>query len=201
MKRTKFRKKAFICTIGILLGMMSIGSVVAAKSWAKEEANLTELNQEATHLNNENRDFDGTDSNSETTYILPDESSNEDNMSQIAAEEVTIRYEILTQDILPAVDEIYSITITTFDGSIISYSDEEWIVQFVNALNRVEVTPKESVQDIPNVENYGKVDISYNDKVATIFYYTEDGKYYIEQPYQGIYTTDVDIEGLIRGVE
>lgn len=27
------------------------------------------------------------------------------------------------------------------------------------------------------------------------------GKYYIEQPYQGIYTTDVDIDALIKGVE
>lgn len=103
--------------------------------------------------------------------------------------------------VLPSVDEIDSINITTFDSSEISYSDEEWIEQFVDVLTKGEATTKESVQDIPNVESYGKVDISYNDKVSTIFYYTEDGKYYIEQPYQGIYITDVDIDALIKGVE
>ena len=45
------------------------------------------------------------------------------------------------------------------------------------------------------------MDISYNNKIATIFYYIEKGKYYIEQPYQGIYVTDVDIDVFIKGVE
>lgn len=103
--------------------------------------------------------------------------------------------------VLPAVDEVDSINITTFDNSEISYSDEEWIEHFIHILTNTETTTKESVQDIPNVENYGKVDISYNNKITTIFYYTEKGKYYIEQPYQGIYVTDVDIDVFIKGVE
>lgn len=102
--------------------------------------------------------------------------------------------------VLPAVDEIDSINITTFDNSEISYSDEEWIEQFIDILTNTETTTNESVQDIPNVETYGKVDISYNNKIATIFYYIEKGKYYIEQPYQGIYVTDVDIDVFIKGV-
>lgn len=39
----------------------------------------------------ENNDFDGTDSNTETEYILQGECGNEDTMSQIAMEEVTIQ--------------------------------------------------------------------------------------------------------------
>ena len=103
--------------------------------------------------------------------------------------------------VLPAVDEIDSINIITFDNSEISYSDEEWIEQFIDILTNTETTTKESVQDIPNVENYGKVDISYNNKIATIYYYIEKGKYYIEQPYQGIYVTDDDIDVFIKGIE
>ena len=103
--------------------------------------------------------------------------------------------------VLPAVDEIDSMNITTFDNSEISYSNKEWIEQFVDILANTEATNKESVQDIPNVENYGKVDISYDNKKTTIFYYTEKGKYYIEQPYQGIYVTDVDVEAFLKGVE
>lgn len=98
MKRTMFRKKELLCLIGIIFGVIAIGGVVAAKSWAKEEANLTEINQETMLMNKENNDFDGTDSNNGTAYILPDEGGNEDTMSQIAAEEVTIRYGILMQE-------------------------------------------------------------------------------------------------------
>ena len=36
---------------------------------------------------------------------------------------------------------------------------------------------------------------------TAIFYYTEKGKHYIEQPYQGIYVTDVDIDVFIKGIE
>ena len=103
--------------------------------------------------------------------------------------------------VIPAADEIDSINITTFDNSEITFSDKEWIEQIVDILTNTETTTKESVQDIPNVENYGKVDISYNNKISTIFYYTEKGKHYIEQPYQGIYVTDVDIDVFIKGIE
>lgn len=103
--------------------------------------------------------------------------------------------------VLPAVDEIDSINITTFDNNEITCSDEEWIEQFIDILSNTETTTKESVQDIPNVENYGKLDISYDNKITTVFYYAERGKYYIEQPYQGIYVTDVDIEAFLKDVE
>ena len=103
--------------------------------------------------------------------------------------------------VLPAVNEIESVEITMFDGSNVSYSDKEWVEQFIEVFTQAEATTKESVQDIPNVETYGKVDISNNGGVTTIFYYIEDGKYLIEQPYQGIYETEVDIEALVEGVE
>lgn len=103
--------------------------------------------------------------------------------------------------VIPAIDEIDSVNITTFANSEISYSDEEWIEQFINIFTNAEATTKKSVQDIPNVENYGKVNISYNNKTTTVFYYKEKEKYYIEQPYQGIYVTDIDIDAFIEGVE
>lgn len=39
----------------------------------------------------------------------------------------------------------------------------------VDVFTKVEATTKECVQDVPSVESYGKVDISYNDMVATFF--------------------------------
>lgn len=103
--------------------------------------------------------------------------------------------------VLPAVDEIDGIEITAIDGSQFSYSDKEWIEQFLSVFLQAEATTKQSVQDVPNVDDYGKVDISNNGGTTTVFYYADSGKYYIEQPYQGIYETDVDIDALISGVE
>lgn len=102
---------------------------------------------------------------------------------------------------LPAVNEIDSIDITTFDGSQISYSDKKWIEQFITVINQSEATCRESIQDVPNVDVFGKVDISNNGKVTTIFYYVDDEQFCIEQPYQGIYETDVNIDTLVKGVE
>jgi hypothetical protein len=103
--------------------------------------------------------------------------------------------------VLPAVDEIDSIEITAINGSQVSYSDKEWIEQLLSVFLQAEATTLQSIQDVPNVENYGKVDISNNGGITTVFYYVDSGKYYIEQPYQGIYETDVDIDALISGVE
>ena len=103
--------------------------------------------------------------------------------------------------VLPAVNEIDSIEITAIDGSQYSYSNTEWIEQFISVFLQAKATTKYSVQDIPNVDDYGKVDVSNDGGTTTVFYYADSGKYYIEQPYQGIYETDVDSDALIRGVE
>lgn len=103
--------------------------------------------------------------------------------------------------ILPPADEIDSIDITTLDGSQVSYSDREWIVQFLDVVTQAQATTRDSIQDVPNVDVYGKVDIANNGGVTTFFYYVDDEEYFIEQPYQGIYETDVDIDSLVKGVE
>ena len=53
-----------------------------------------------------------------------------------------------------------------------------------------EPTKKESVQDVPQAESYIKIDFQFETGTSTIFAYEDSGKYYIEQPYQGIYKID-----------
>lgn len=53
-----------------------------------------------------------------------------------------------------------------------------------------ESTKKESVQDVPQAESYIKIDFRFETGTSTIFAYEDSGKYYIEQPYQGIYKID-----------
>lgn len=103
--------------------------------------------------------------------------------------------------ILPSVNDIDSIDITTLDGSVVSYSDKEWVEQFIAVVTQAKSTTKKSVQDIPGIETYGKVDISNNGEITTFFYYIENEKYYIEQPYQGIYRIDINIDTLVKGAE
>ena len=90
---------------------------------------------------------------------------------------------------LPQTDEITSIDIT-FGENTVSHSDKTWISEIIADISSSEPTKKESVQDFPQVESYIKIDFQLEKGTITIFAYEDRGKYYLEQPYQGIYKTD-----------
>ena len=71
-----------------------------------------------------------------------------------------------------------------------NYSDDDWISRFVSAVLDAEGTRRQSIQDMPNEEEYIKIDINCRGSVNTLFVYKEKEIYYIEQTYQGIYQTD-----------
>ena len=87
---------------------------------------------------------------------------------------------------LPQTDEITSIDITV-GANTINHSDKVWISEVVADISAAEPTRKESVQDAPQTENYIKIDFRLKTDVSTLFAYEENGKYYIEEPYQGVY--------------
>ena len=87
---------------------------------------------------------------------------------------------------LPQTDEITSIDITVGENTV-SHSDKTWISEIIADISSSEPTKKESVQDFPQVESYIKIDLRYETGTITIFAYEDRGKYYLEQPYQGIY--------------
>lgn len=88
--------------------------------------------------------------------------------------------------VLPQTDSIKSVDVTVGENTV-NYADETWISEIISNISSSEPTRKESVQDVPQVENYIKIDIQLTAKVSTFFAYEDGGKYYIEQPYQGIY--------------
>ena len=90
---------------------------------------------------------------------------------------------------LPQTDEITSIDITVGENTV-SHSDKTWISEIIADISSSEPTKKESVQDYPQVESYIKIDFQFETGTSTIFAYEDSGKYYVEQPYQGIYKTD-----------
>ena len=87
---------------------------------------------------------------------------------------------------LPQTDEVISIDITVGENTV-SHSDKTWISEIIADISSSEPTKKESVQDVPQAESYIKIDFQFETGTSTIFAYEDSGKYYIEQPYQGIY--------------
>ena len=94
---------------------------------------------------------------------------------------------------LPRADEITSIDIT-FEENTVSHSDKTWISEIIADISSSEPTKKESVQDFPQAKSYIRIDFRHETgtetEIITIFAYEDRGKYYLEQPYRGIYKTD-----------
>ena len=101
---------------------------------------------------------------------------------------------------LPQADEITSIDITIEENTV-SHSDKTWISEVIADISSSEPTKKESVQDFPQVESYIKIDFRLETGTSTIFAYEDRGKYYLEQPYQGIYKIDRKLFERLKGIE
>lgn len=102
---------------------------------------------------------------------------------------------------LPQGKEISSIRINLIDGTQILFEDFDGFQKILSVISNGNATRKESVQDIPLAEKYGKISIENGDNTTTVFYYEEGGKHFLEQPYQGIYEIKDNFENLIRDVK
>lgn len=98
---------------------------------------------------------------------------------------------------LPPSDKICSVVLMR-NNEIMTYTDDQWIHDFVTAVLEAEPTAQQSVQDVPDAKNYLKIDIMCGDDINTCFLYQEKGNYYLEQPYQGIYKTDAAFVNLLH---
>ena len=83
-------------------------------------------------------------------------------------------------------DKITSIDITIEENTV-SHSDKTWMSEIIADISSSKPTKKESVQDVPQAESYIRIDFRHETGTITIFAYEDRGKYYLEQPYQGIY--------------
>ncbi|MBE5876701.1 MAG: hypothetical protein E7290_07410 [Lachnospiraceae bacterium] len=63
----------------------------------------------------------------------------------------------------------------------------DWIEEFISIISDAKNTNKSSVQDFPLADNYGTIHIFSKDNSLTIYYYEENGRYFLKQPYHGIY--------------
>lgn len=105
---------------------------------------------------------------------------------------------------LPSADSVYKINLDQ-NGKIIEINEQDKIKDIVNGVAGVKrTTNDDSVQDSPiNVDNEIKIDFEFGEnKISTVFVYEKKDKYFIEQPYNGIYKISPDeynsIEKYIR---
>lgn len=95
---------------------------------------------------------------------------------------------------IPSDDSVYSINLEQ-NGKRIEVSEQDKIKDIIYIISEVKrTTTNESIQDSPiNVENEIKIDFEYGEnKTSTVFVYKKNGKYFIEQPYNGIYRISPD---------
>lgn len=101
---------------------------------------------------------------------------------------------------LPQGEELSKIELKKDGMSVGIYKAEE-ITDIINVLSGVKrITKTESIQDSPvNVNNEIQVDFTFKEDIeykaggiSTIFLYEKNERYYIEQPYNGIYQISVD---------
>lgn len=105
---------------------------------------------------------------------------------------------------LPRADEITSIDIT-FEENTVSHSDKTWISEIIADISSSEPTKKESVQDFPQAKSCIRIDFRHETgtetETITIFAYEDRGKYYLEQPYRGIYKIDRKLFERLKGTD
>lgn len=102
---------------------------------------------------------------------------------------------------LPDISDIGSVIITQ-NNQTFEKADSDWISELVEQVGAGEPTAKKSIQDVPNVAEYIKIDfLLTNNSTSTLFIYQEKSKWYIEQPYQGIYLSNDDLIEIIDNVD
>ena len=94
--------------------------------------------------------------------------------------------------VLPQSSDVVSVDVIDGENTV-NCSDKTWIDEVINGLSDSKPTNKQSVQDFPQVDNYIKVELNSQTEKTTVFVYKDKGKFYIEQPYNGIYIIDSDL--------
>lgn len=92
---------------------------------------------------------------------------------------------------LPKEAENYINITLVSDNDVRTIETSDNIQKLLNKIVGIErITTKESIQDMPNdMEKCLKLDILFDkgSTVSTIYVYKKSDKYYIEQPYNGVY--------------
>ena len=100
---------------------------------------------------------------------------------------------------LPPDNAVTEAVIVTMNGEKIAVTEPDRIEAVMHFLRAAEPTRTPSVNDRPtNVASYGTVTIRAGDRTTVVYYYEKSDRYYIEQPYQGVYRTQDSLKDLFQ---
>jgi len=100
---------------------------------------------------------------------------------------------------LPKLQEIETIALKEDTNGVVITSLDE-IKEILEIFTNVsKITNKESIQDFPvNIDKKIQIDFYLDEENSlTVFLYQKNNKYYLEQPYNGIYDISIDLYNLI----
>ena len=101
----------------------------------------------------------------------------------------------------PNVEDVTELTIfDNINESTINIIDETDIDKIINNISNSEPTRNQSVNDQPYVDHYYFLRIKTNNENYYYYLYKENGKTYIESPYEGIYRVNNDFLTYIEGL-
>lgn len=105
---------------------------------------------------------------------------------------------------LPKTEEVTYLIIEKSGGIPKTCEDKEVINKVMSIIAEAEPTRKPTLNDTPATAEYIKIDVKCGEtladggeKITRLFFYSENGKSYIEQPYGGVYELNESIEEMI----
>ena len=94
---------------------------------------------------------------------------------------------------VPSANSVVSMTVkkneNRNDGDLSEIANDD-VYSILSKLSEAEPTRKMSVQDSPDAKTYYEIAVKTDERTYYFCAYEEGGIYYIEIPYEGIYTTD-----------
>lgn len=101
--------------------------------------------------------------------------------------------------VLPQSSDVVSVDVTVGENTV-NCSDKTWIDEVISSLSDFKPTNRESVQDSPHVKDYMRIEINSQTEKTTVFVYKDKGKFYVEQPYNGICIIDEETYNQLKEV-
>lgn len=101
--------------------------------------------------------------------------------------------------VLPQSSDVVSVDVIDGENTV-NCSDKTWIDEMISSLSDSKPTNRESVQDSPHVKDYMRIEINSQTEKTTVFVYKDKGKFYVEQPYNGICIIDEETYNQLKEV-
>jgi uncharacterized protein YpmB len=97
----------------------------------------------------------------------------------------------------PSIKDITSINISTDNNSNETRILGTDFAKLVIHISNSKPTRIMSVNDVPSVRPYYKIELLTEENVFNYYVYKDDNKVYIERPYEGVYIIDGEVLGII----